>query len=68
MAGTGGCLVTCCLTEAEVSTSILPSSLWTPRRCGHVLPVAAPLPTPTTLPVNHQGLDLGECLQILFPY
>lgn len=36
MAGAGGCLVTCCSREAEVSMSILPSSLWTPSRWGHV--------------------------------
>ena len=51
MTGTGDCLVTCCLTEAAVSTSILP------QVCG--LPAAWPCPA-CCWPAAHSHHTAGE--------
>lgn len=69
MAGAGGCLVTCCLREAEVSMSILPSSLWTPSRCGHVptccCPTAHSHHTPAESPRAWLGWMLTDLVFLL---
>lgn len=69
MAGAGGCLVTCCSREAEVSMSILPSSLWTPSRWGHVptcgCPAAHSHHTPSESPRAWLGWMLTDLVFLL---